>query len=222
MSISVLIVDDKAAFRHALRLMLELEDGIAVVGEAGDGAEALARARSLRPDVVLMDLRMPVMGGIESTRAIHGELTDTKIVILTVSDDQDDVVKAVKAGAIGYLLKEVSVEEVADAVRAVAGGKSLISPSIASSLMEEFLPSDAVPSPSHPASSQLDSRELEVLRGVSLGRSNEQIAGAMGVTEETVRRHVANILLKLQMRARIDEAVASLRDNLQDTGDLTR
>lgn len=219
MSISVLIVDDKEPFRRALRLMLELEDDIEVVGEAADGAQAQGMTRALRPQVILMDLRMPVMGGIEATRAIHAELPESRIVILTVSDDQDDVVDAVKAGAIGYLLKEVSVEAVVDAVRAVAEGKSLISASIASSLIEEFGPGDAG---GHPASSRLEPTELEVLRGVSLGRSNGEIASQLGLSEESVRRHVANILLKLQMRARIDEAVASLQAKLQDTGEPTR
>ncbi len=215
--IDVLIVDDKEPFRRALRFMLELEADIAVVGEAGDGFEAVVRARQFRPDVVLMDLRMPGMDGIEAARAIRAQLPGIRILMLTVSDEEADVLEAVKAGAIGYLLKEVSVEEVVDAVRSVMAGTSLISPAIASSVMDEL--GDGAAIPTLAASPRLDPREVDVLRLVALGRANDEIAEELGVTEETVRRHVANILLKLQLRARVEEAVAALRANLQDTGD---
>ena len=204
--VRVLIVDDHALFRRGLIMVLESEDGIEVVAEAEDGEEAVAKAAEFAPDVVLMDVRMPRMGGIEATRLIRQLFPTTRIIVLTVSDEEDDIYGAVKAGANGYLLKEVSIEEVADAVRAVYAGQSLISPALASKLLAEF--SGPPKSVDDPVSSavRLTEREVEVLKLVALGHENAQIAAQLGVSESTVRNHVANILTKLQLRSQIEPA----------------
>ena len=201
-TIRVLICDDHDLFRHGLRMVLEVEEGIEVVAEAADGEQAVAKVEELAPDVVLMDVRMPRMGGIEATRVIRQLFPTTRIIVLTVSDEEDDLYGAVKAGANGYLLKEVSIEEVADAVRAVFGGQSLISPSLASKLLNEF--GGRTSAPTMPG--RLSDRELEVLRMVALGLENPEIAGRLSVPESTVRNHVANILVKLQLRSQIETA----------------
>ena len=195
-TIRVLICDDHDLFRHGLRMVLEVEDGIKVVAEAADGEQAVARVEELAPDVVLMDVRMPRMDGIEATRVIRQQFPTTRIIVLTVSDEEDDLYGAIKAGANGYLLKEVSIEEVADAVRAVFGGQSLISPSLASKLLNEF--GSRTGAPTTPV--RLTDRELEVLRMVALGLDNAKIGERLQLPESTVRNHVANILVKLHLR----------------------
>jgi DNA-binding NarL/FixJ family response regulator len=206
--IRVLISDDHDLFRKGLRMVLEAEDDIEVVAEAADGQQAVARVEELAPDVVLMDVRMPRMGGIDATRTIRQLFPSTRIIVLTVSDEQDDLYGAVKAGANGYLLKEVSIEEVADAVRAVYAGQSLISPSLASKLLSDFSgqvgsAADAALSSATP---RLSDREVEILKLVALGLPNHDVAGQLQVSENTVRNHVANILVKLQLRAQIEAA----------------
>jgi len=204
--VRVVISDDHELFRRGLRMVLEAEDDIEVVAEASDGQEAVARVEELAPDVVLMDVRMPRMGGIEATRLIRQLYPTTRIIVLTVSDEEDDLYAAVKAGANGYLLKEVSIEEVADAVRAVYAGQSLISPALASKLLADFAgrvradDNNAVPSP------RLSDREVAVLKLVALGHGNDEIAGQLDVSESTVRNHVANILVKLQLRSQTEPA----------------
>ena len=204
--VRVVISDDHDLFRRGLRMVLEAEEDIEVVAEAADGQEAVARVEELAPDVVLMDVRMPRMGGIEATRLIRQLFPTTRIIVLTVSDEEDDLYGAVKAGANGYLLKEVSIEEVADAVRAVFGGQSLISPGLASKLLAEFSgPVKALDDPLL-TSARLTEREVSVLKLVALGHENAQIAAELGVSESTVRNHVANILIKLQLRSQIEPA----------------
>jgi DNA-binding NarL/FixJ family response regulator len=203
--IRVVVSDDHELFRRGLRMVLEAEEDIEVVAEAADGQEAVARVEELAPDVVLMDVRMPRMGGNEATRLIRQLFPTTRIIVLSVSDEEDDIYGAVKAGANGYLLKEVSIEEVADAVRAVYAGQSLISPELASKLLAEFS-GPAKPTDLVPTSSGLTERELSVLKLVALGHENAQIAAQLGVSESTVRNHVANILTKLQLRSQIEPA----------------
>ena len=213
--IRVLIADDHERFRRGLKMVLEAEDGIEVVAQAGTGAEAVERVEELAPDVVLMDVRMPVQNGIEATRAIREAFPSTRIIMLTVSDDEDDLFDAVKAGANGYLLKEVSIEEVADAVRAVVQGQSLITPSMAAKLIAEFgtlaRRADEV---EVPPNRSLSPRELEVLKRVARGMSNEDIAAELGMTPAAVRNHVANILVKLQLRSRIEAALMAMEPRL--------
>lgn len=200
--VRVVVSDDHELFRRGLRMVLESEDDIEVVAEASDGRQAVDRVEELAPDVVLMDLRMPVMDGIEATRLIRASYPTTRIIVLTVSDEQDDIYAAVKAGANGYLLKEVSIEEVADAVRAVHRGQSLISPSLASRLLAELDPSGSAPA----GPGGLSEREREVLRLVALGHGDGEVALQLGVSERSVRNHVANILLKVQLRSRAERA----------------
>jgi two-component system NarL family response regulator len=215
--IRVLIADDHDRFRRGLRMVLEADEGIEVVAEAANGEEAVARVEELAPDVVLMDVRMPHQNGIEATRTIRGAFPSTRIVMLTVSDDEDDLFDAVKAGANGYLLKEVSIEEVADAVRAVVQGQSLISPSMASKLISEFgsLARRAEEADASAASVKLSDRELEVLRGVATGLSNEEIAQQLDISPAAVRNHVGNILVKLQLRSRIEAALLAIEARLE-------
>lgn len=219
--IRVVIADDHQLFRRGLHMVLDTEDDIAVVAHASDGREAIEKVSELHPDVVLMDVRMePGMNGIEATRAIRTDFPETRIVVLTVSDEEDDMFEAVKAGANGYLLKEVSIDEVADAVRAVMSGRSLISPSMAAKLMSEFgaMARRADQSSEEP-SPRLTDREHEVLRQVALGRGNEEIAADLGMSEHSVRGHVANILVKLQLRSRIASVLESLDERLHPTGE---
>ena len=215
--VRVLIVDDHALFRRGLMLVLESEAGIEVVGEAEDGEEAVAKAEAHAPDVVLMDVRMPKLSGIEATRAVAAALPTSKIIMLTVSDEEDDLYEAIKAGAAGYLLKEISIEEVADAIRAVVEGQSLISPSMASKLLTEFnsLAKRAEEKQNIPTP-RLTDRELEVLKLVAQGMSNREIAGQLFISENTVKNHVRNILEKLHLHSRMEAVVYAVREKLLD------
>ena len=215
--IRVLIADDQALFRRGLWVVLGTENGIKVVAEAENGEEAVAMAQELAPDVVLMDVRMPRINGIEAARQISMDVPTTKILMLTVSDEEDDLYEAIKAGANGYLLKEISVEEVAEAIRAVAQGQSLISPSMASKLLNEFntLAKKAEERQQYPAPA-LTGRELEVLKLVAKGMSNREIADGLFISENTVKNHVRNILEKLHLHSRMEAVVYAVREKLLD------
>ena len=186
-----------------------------VVGEAGDGAEAVEQAADLLPDVVLMDVRMPRRSGIEACTAIKDVVPSARIIMLTISDEESDLYDAIKAGATGYLLKEISIDEVATAIRAVAGGQSLISPAMASKLLTEFATlikrdgnRQQVPAP------RLTERELEVLRLVARGLNNRDIAKQLFISENTVKNHIRNILEKLQLHSRMEAVVYAVREKL--------
>ncbi|HEX9530217.1 MAG TPA: response regulator transcription factor [Acidimicrobiales bacterium] len=221
--IRVLIADDQALFRRGLYVVLGTEDGIEVVGEAENGEEAVGKAEDLAPDVVLMDVRMPKVNGIEAARAIRAMAPSTRILMLTVSDEEEDLYEAIKAGANGYLLKEISVEEVAEAIRAVVQGQSLISPSMASKLLSEFnsLVRRAEEKPQFPAPA-LTSRELEVLKLVAKGMSNREIADELFISENTVKNHVRNILEKLHLHSRMQAVMYAVREQLIDPDDKER
>jgi len=214
-SIRVLVADDHALYRRGLEMVLAAEDGIEIVGEAGDGAEAIRRVEELLPDVVLMDIRMPRRSGIEACTAIKDVVPSTKIVILTISDEESDLYEAVRAGANGYLLKDVPGEEIAAGIRAVASGQSLISPSMASKLLTEFASmikkSDERPQLPVP---RLTERELEVLKLVARGLPNRDIAKELFISENTVKNHVRNILEKLQLHSRMEAVVYAVREKL--------
>jgi DNA-binding NarL/FixJ family response regulator len=218
--IRVLLVDDHALFRRGLMLVLEAEDGIEVVGEAEDGIDAVAKAEALAPDVVLMDVRMPRLGGIDATRQVAALLPSCRIIMLTVSDEEDDLYEAIKAGATGYLLKEISIEEVADAVRAVVQGQTLITPSMASKLIAEFtsLSKRASDRQEMPAP-RLTERELDVLRLVAQGRTNREVADELYIAENTVKNHVRNILEKLHLHSRMEAVLYAVRERLFDLPD---
>jgi len=213
----VLVVDDHALFRRGLIMVLESEEGVEVVAEAEDGDEAVAKAEEFAPDVVLMDVRMPKTSGIDATRQIADVIPTAKILMLTVSDEEEDLFEAIKAGASGYLLKEISIEEVADAIRAVVEGQSLISPSMASKLLTEFnsLAKRAEEKQNIPTP-RLTDRELEVLKLVAQGMSNREIAGQLFISENTVKNHVRNILEKLHLHSRMEAVVYAVREKLLD------
>jgi DNA-binding NarL/FixJ family response regulator len=215
--IRVVICDDHALFRRGLSMVLESEPGIEVVGEAEDGEAVVQAVEELAPDVVLMDVRMPKLSGIEATKAIAESAPTTRIVMLTVSDEEEDLYEAIKAGAAGYLLKEISIEGVAEAIRSVVSGQSLITPSMASKLLAEFSnlskkaeARQAVPTP------QLTSRELEVLKLVAQGMSNKEIAAELYISENTVKNHVRNILEKLHLHSRMEAVVYAVREKILD------
>jgi two-component system NarL family response regulator len=214
-AIRVLIADDHALFRRGLQMVLEQEDDISVVGEAGDGQEAVEMAGETMPDVVLMDVRMPKRGGIEATKAIKELMPHIKILMLTISDEEADLYDAIKAGATGYLLKEVSIEEVGNAIRSVQTGQSLISPSMASKLLSEFATmvkrADEKQSAPQP---RLTDREMEVLKLVAKGRNNRDIAKELFISENTVKNHIRNILEKLHLHSRMEAVVYAVREKL--------
>ncbi len=206
--VRVLLVDDQALFREALATLLATRDDVDVVGEAGNGDEALTRAAELAPDVVLMDLRMPVLDGVAATRRLRAEQPGVRVIALTTFDDDEDVFAALRAGAVGYLLKDVSSARLVEAVLAAARGESVLQPSVAAKVVARFaqLPETTAPRP-QPLVVPLSERELEVLRLVADGRSNREIAAAVFLAEGTVKNHVTNVLGKLGARDRTQAAL---------------
>jgi DNA-binding NarL/FixJ family response regulator len=216
--IRVLIADDHAFFRRGLEVVLQGEQGLELVGQASDGQEAVQIASEVVPDVVLMDIRMPKMTGIEAARAMKEVAPSAKIVILTISDEDDDLFEAIRAGASGYLLKDIPLDELADSVRAVHGGQSLINPSMAGKLLTEFATlarRDAEEEPAkHVLAPKLTEREMEVLRLVARGLNNRDIAKELFISENTVKNHVRNILEKLQIHSRMEAVMIAVREKL--------
>ncbi|MBA2463904.1 MAG: response regulator transcription factor [Nocardioidaceae bacterium] len=213
--IRVVVVDDQELFRRGLTMLLGVEDDIEVVGEAGDGVAATELAAATVPDVILMDVRMPKRSGIEACLAIKEVAPTARIIMLTVSDEEADLYDAVKNGASGYLLKDSSIDEVAQAIRVVADGQSLISPSMAIKLLDEFkqmsrADRQQVPTP------RLTERELEVLKLVAQGLNNREIAKRLFISENTVKNHVRNILEKLQLHSRMEAVMYAVREKLLD------
>jgi DNA-binding NarL/FixJ family response regulator len=215
-AVRVLLVDDQALFREALATLLEVRAEIDVVGEAGDGEQALRRVAETRPDVVLMDLRMPVLDGIEATRRLRASHPDVKVLALTTFDGDEEVFAALRAGAVGYLLKDVSGDRLVDAVLAAARGESVLQPSVAAKVVARVaeLPDPGAAAPASP----LSERELEVLRQLAQGRSNREIAGALYLTEGTVKNHVTSVLAKLGVRDRTQAALRAHRMGLLRPG----
>ena len=211
--IRVMVVDDQELFRRGLTMLLAVEPGLEVVGEAGDGAEGVTLAESAAPDVILLDVRMPKKSGIEACLAIKESVPSAKIIMLTVSDEEADLYEAVKSGASGYLLKDSSIEEVAQAIRVVADGQSLISPSMAIKLIDEFKQMSRPERETGPAL-RLTERELDVLRLVAQGHSNKEIAARLFISENTVKNHVRNMLEKLQLHSRMEAVMYAVRENL--------
>jgi len=215
--IRAMIVDDHALFRRGLEMVLDSEPDIELVGQASDGAEAVEKAAESLPDVVLMDIRMPRSSGIEACRAVKEAAPSAKIVILTISDEEEDLFEAIRAGASGYLLKDIPLDEVAGAVRAVHGGQSLINPSMAGKLLTEFATlakrddeerAQELPAP------RLTEREMQVLKLVARGMNNRDIAKELFISENTVKNHVRNILEKLQIHSRMEAVMVAVREKL--------
>jgi DNA-binding NarL/FixJ family response regulator len=207
MAIRVLIVDDQALVRAGFRMILEAQPDLEVVGEAGDGSAAIDAVRTLRPDVVLMDIRMPGVDGIEATRRLSEAGVPAKIVILTTYDLDEYVFDALAAGASGFLLKHVPPEELVRAVRVVAGGEALLAPSITKRLIEEFAKQRMPVRATGSDLKTLTDRELEVLKLLGRGLSNPEIARELKVGEATVKTHVAHVLDKLELRDRVQAVI---------------
>jgi two-component system, NarL family, response regulator LiaR len=210
--IRVLLVDDHAVVRKGLQALLDREPGVEVAGEAEDGEQAVHAADRLRPDVILMDLEMPGIGGIEASRRITEAHPDTKIVVLTSHASEEDVFPALKAGALGYLLKHSAPEDVLQAIRQAQRGETVLHPAIARMVLQEL---HRPPHPKQTATTDpLSERELDVLRLLARGMSNQEIADSLVVGEATVRSHVSSILRKLQLASRTQAALYALREGL--------
>jgi DNA-binding NarL/FixJ family response regulator len=206
--IRLLLVDDQRLMRDGLRILLELESDFEVVGEAEDGAKVLETYQQLRPDVVLMDIRMPVVDGVEATRRLRDFDPDARVIILTTFDDNAYIFEGLRAGALGYLLKDVSGEELADAIRKVAAGGSMIEPSVARKVVAEFARlAPVIPQATEALLEPLSEREVEILKLVSQGLTNKEIAARLYLAEGTVKNYVTSILQKIDARDRTQAAI---------------
>jgi DNA-binding NarL/FixJ family response regulator len=225
MTVRIVLADDQALLRKGFRMILEAEDGVEIVGEAGDGSDAVRLAELYRPDVVLMDVRMPVLDGIEATRAITSSdaASTTRVLILTTFDLDEYAFSALRAGASGFLLKDVPPAELVSAIRTVARGDAVVSPRVTRRLLEEY--ADTLPDLTaggsgsegkgeHPAIAQLTEREREVLLAVADGLSNAEIAERLYVSEATVKSHVGRLLAKLGLRDRVQAVVFAFQSGL--------
>lgn len=209
--IRILLVDDQALFREGVRTLLSIRPDLEVIGEAENGREGIEMAAELRPDVILMDLRMPVLNGVAATKQLQKEQPESKVIVLTTFDDDEYVFDGLRAGAVGYLLKDVSSDKLVEAIRAAANGESFLEPSIAAKLVAEFT---RISGGKRPTTSQeqsliepLSERELEILTVLSSGASNREIAQKLYITEGTVKNHVTSILGKLGVRDRTQAAL---------------
>jgi len=209
----VLVVDDHDLFRTGLRSLLD-EHGVHVVGEASNGEQAVRLARELAPDVIVMDLNMPGMTGVEATRKISDIAPLTRVVVLTISDQDADVLDAIVSGACGYLLKDASIDDLLRGIRSAAVGESLISPHIASKVLQRVRASNTLPGGAEAIRSELSDREIEVLKLIANGKDNAQIASDLFISPKTVKNHISNILMKLQIENRIQAAVYAVRSGI--------
>ena len=215
-AISIMIVDDQSLFREALNTLLSTNDQFKVVAEAGDGKEASILAEKLNPDVILMDLRMPTMGGVEATKHINQSCPNSKVIILTTFDDTDEVIDALRAGAVGYLMKDVSSAKLFEAIQSTIRGEYFLLPSITAKVVNELsrtAPAEQISGngSQHGLIENLSNREMEILHLVAAGDSNKEIAEKLVITEGTVKNHLSSILGKLSARDRT-QAVARARE----------
>ncbi|MBI4319152.1 MAG: response regulator transcription factor [Chloroflexi bacterium] len=211
---TVLLVDDHALFRQGLASLLSSQPGIEVVGEAANGQEALERARDILPDLILMDVKMPGVDGLEATRRIKQELPHTRIVILTVSEDDQDLFEAIKSGAEGYLLKTLKAEQLFESLKGVFRGEAPISPGMARKLLNEFAQLTRKPETPVALRDELTRREKEVLQRLSDGSTDKEIAAHLCISRRTVKNHVHNILEKLHLQNRVQATAYALREGL--------
>jgi DNA-binding NarL/FixJ family response regulator len=220
-SIAILIVDDQALVRTGFRMILEAEDGLDVVAEAGDGVQALEAVRRRRPDVVLMDIRMPVLDGLEATRRIVAAADPPRVLVLTTFDVDEYVFEALQAGASGFLLKDAPPELLAAGIRTVAAGESLLAPSVTRRLIESFVREHTL-RPAPPALAQLTAREREILELIAAGLSNAEIAERLVISGTTVKTHVARVLAKLGLRDRVQAVVLAYETGIIRPGQSVR
>lgn len=215
-SIRVLVADDHILMRHGLRLIIDAQEDMEVVGEAGDGFEALELAGELRPDIILMDIAMPHCDGLEATKLIKRQLPEVQIIVLTVHEEAERLFEALQSGARGFLLKKARAEELIAALRGVLRGEAYLSPLMASKLVDEFVRLTRAHSPLPVLKSPLTPREQEVLQKIVEGSNNEQIAAALSISVNTVKRHVSSILAKLGVQNRRQAAERASRLGLVD------
>ena len=211
--VRVLLVDDHDLFRTGLRNLLEGQ-GIQIVGEAAGGSEALQIVRETAPDVVVMDLNMPGMHGVEATRHMSRDAPLTRVIVLTISDQEQDVMDAILAGACGYLLKDASIQDLIQGIESAAVGEALISPHIAGKVLQHVRATTASPDAAATIRAELSDREIEVLKLIANGKDNAMIAGELHISPKTVKNHISNILMKLQMDNRIQAAVYAVRSGI--------
>ena len=209
----VLLVDDHDLFRAGLRNLLE-DQGVQIVGECTNGTDALRSVRELAPDVVVMDLNMPGISGVEATRQISMIAPLTRVLVLTISDQDADVMDAILAGACGYLLKDASITDLLQGIRSAAVGESLVSPTIAAKVLQRVRASSASRREAEVIQSELSDREIEVLKLIANGKDNAMIAGELHISPKTVKNHISNILMKLQIENRIQAAVFAVRSGI--------
>jgi len=212
-SVRVLLVDDHDLFRTGLRNLLE-ERGVHVAGEASAGEEAVRLVGELAPDVVVMDLHMPGISGIEAIKQIAANAPLTRVLVLTISDQDEDVLHAILAGACGYLLKDASVDELIRGIEAAAVGEALVSPAIAGKVLQQVRATAASPEAAETIHSELSQRELDVLKLIANGNDNAMIAAQLHISPKTVKNHISNILMKLQIENRIQAAVYAVRSGI--------
>jgi DNA-binding NarL/FixJ family response regulator len=212
-TLRVLLVDDHDLFRTGLRNLLE-EQTVQVVGEAADGAQAIRMVKELAPDVVVMDLNMPGMTGVEATRHVTTLAPLTRVVVLTISDQDDDVMNAILAGACGYLMKDSSIQDLMQGIRAAAVGESLISPHIAAKVLQRLRATGTSEQDAATIRAELSDREIEVLKLIANGKDNANIAAELHISPKTVKNHISNILMKLQIDNRIQAAVYAVRSGI--------
>jgi DNA-binding NarL/FixJ family response regulator len=212
-TLRVLLVDDHDLFRTGLRNLLE-EQTVQVVGEAADGAQAIRMVRELAPDVVVMDLNMPGMSGVEATRQVTTLAPLTRVVVLTISDQDDDVMNAILAGACGYLMKDSSIQDLMQGIKAASVGESLISPHIAAKVLQRMRATGTNEADAAMIRAELSDREIEVLKLIANGKDNAQIAADLHISPKTVKNHISNILMKLQIDNRIQAAVYAVRSGI--------
>jgi DNA-binding NarL/FixJ family response regulator len=213
--IRVAIVDDQPLFSEGLGRVVEAQPGMEIVGVAHDGENGVRMCRELKPDVVLMDINMPVMNGVEATRGIRSLLPDTKVLILTVNSDDAYVFRGIKAGATGYLLKDCTPEDLSRAIRTVHAGDTIIAPEIARKMLLAFEEAEEEPSAPH-----LTERELEIITALAHGRANKQIARDLSISEKTVRNHISNIYKKLHVYDKLGAVLYAIREGLVDVDGL--
>ena len=213
--IQVAIVDDQPLFSEGLGRVVEAQPGMEIVGVAHDGESGVRMCRELKPDVVLMDINMPVMNGVEATRSIRSLLPDTKVLILTVNSDDAYVFQGIKAGATGYLLKDCTPEDLSRAIKTVHAGDTIIAPEIARKMLLAFEEAKEEPSAPH-----LTERELEIITALAHGRANKQIARELSISEKTVRNHISNIYKKLHVYDKLGAVLYAIREGLVDVDGL--